>query len=128
MTYALLKCYTFAGVKQDDERVQAAIDWISNHYTLEVNPGFDPLIDPRGGFQGLYYYYQTLAQALNGLQLDSITDVAGKQHDWRSELATKLHDVQLEDGSWINNDAPRWWEGNPDLCTAYALGALKNLR
>ena len=128
MTYALLKCYTFAGVKQDDERVQAAIDWISNHYTLEVNPGFDPLIDPRGGFQGLYYYYQTLAQALNGLRLDSITDVAGKQHDWRSELATKLHDVQLEDGSWINNDAPRWWEGNPDLCTAYALGALKNLR
>ncbi|MFT7516581.1 MAG: squalene-hopene/tetraprenyl-beta-curcumene cyclase [Myxococcota bacterium] len=128
MTYALLKCYTFAGVKQDDSRVQAAIDWISSHYTLEVNPGFDPLIDPRGGFQGLYYYYQTLAQALQGLQLTHITDVAGQQHDWRTELAEKLHDVQLENGSWLNSDAPRWWEGNPDLCTGYALGALKALR
>ncbi|MDP6963854.1 MAG: hypothetical protein QGF46_06790, partial [Planctomycetota bacterium] len=46
MTYAMLKCYTFAGVDKDDPRVQAAIAWISDHYTLEVNPGFDPLIDP----------------------------------------------------------------------------------
>jgi squalene-hopene/tetraprenyl-beta-curcumene cyclase len=128
MTYALLKCYTFAGVKQDDARVQAAISWISDHYTLEINPGFDPLIDPRGGFQGLYYYYQTLAQALNGLQLDTITDVAGVKHQWSDELADKLHDVQLENGSWVNSDAERWWEGNPDLCTGYALGALKELR
>ncbi|MBC8370461.1 MAG: terpene cyclase/mutase family protein [Planctomycetes bacterium] len=128
MTYALLKCYTFAGVKQNDARVEAALEWISDHYTLEVNPGFDPLIDPRGGFQGLYYYYQTLAQALHGLQIESITDVAGEQHDWRKELANKLHSVQLDNGSWVNSDAPRWWEGNPDLCTGYALSALKELR
>lgn len=127
MTYALLKCYLFAGVPKDDPRVIAAVDWIGAHWTLEVNPGFDTMVDPRGGFQGLYYYYLSLAQALNAAGIDVITATGGQQHDWRAELGTKLLSVQREDGSWINEDAPRWWEGNPVLCTAYSLGALKEL-
>lgn len=127
MTYALLKCYLFAGVSKEDPRVKAAVDWISAHWTLEVNPGFDPMIDPRGGFQGLYYYYLSLAQALNAAEIDVITATGGQEHDWRAELGTKLMSVQQEDGHWVNEDAPRWWEGNPVLCTAYALGALKEL-
>lgn len=124
MTYALLKCYLFAGVSKEDPRVQAAVAWIGAHWTLEVNPGFDPMVDPRGGFQGLYYYYLSLAQALDAADITLIEAAGGMQHDWRAELGTKLLALQKEDGHWVNEDAPRWWEGNPVLCTAYALGAL----
>ena len=127
MTYALLKCFVFAGIPSDDPRVVAATEWISAHWTLEVNPGFDPMQDPRGGFQGLYYYYLSVAQALNAAKVDKIITVGGVEHDWRAELAAKLLSLQQTDGHWINEDAPRWWEGNPDLCTAYALGAMKEL-
>jgi squalene-hopene/tetraprenyl-beta-curcumene cyclase len=127
MTYALLKCFTFAGIPAEDPRVAAAIEWISSHWTLEVNPGFDPMKDPRGGFQGLYYYYLSVSQALTAAKVDKIITVGGVEHDWRAELADKLMSLQQEDGHWINNDAPRWYEGNPALCTAYALGAMREL-
>ncbi|MFN9706258.1 MAG: hypothetical protein ACK595_15730 [Planctomycetota bacterium] len=42
MTYALLKSYTLAGVPGDDARVQAAVKWIQENWTLAVNPGADP--------------------------------------------------------------------------------------
>ncbi|MCP4094190.1 MAG: terpene cyclase/mutase family protein [Planctomycetes bacterium] len=127
MTYALLKCFTFAGIPPEDPRVAAAIEWISSHWTLEVNPGFDPMKDPRGGFQGLFYYYLSLSQALTAAKVDKIVTVGGVEHDWRTELADKLMSLQAEDGHWINNDAERWYEGNPALCTAYALGAMREL-
>src|SRR5690606_799169 len=38
MTYALLKSYTLAGVPGDDPRVQAAVQWIQDNWTLAVNP------------------------------------------------------------------------------------------
>ena len=124
MTYALLKCYVFAGLELDDPRVQAAVDWVQRHWTLEVNPGFDTLRDPRAGYQGLYYYYLSLAEALRTVGLDEIVDPSGARHDWRAELTAKLLELQGRDGSWVNDLAERWWEGNPVLCTAYALAAL----
>lgn len=124
MTYALLKCYLFAGLDATDPRVAAAIAWIERNWTVEVNPGFDSLRDPRAAAQGLYYYYLSLAQCLSETGMKFVTTPDGKKHDWRLELQRKLLDVQLEDGSWINEAAPRWWEGNPVLCTGYALNAL----
>lgn len=128
MTYALLKCYGLAGLDAADPRVAAAVEWIQEHWTLEVNPGFDMLHDPRAGFQGLYYYYETLAEALATLKLDQVVTPGGARHDWRAELVETLRRAQREDGSWLNADAPRWWEGNPVLCTAYALNALRAAR
>lgn len=127
MTYALLKCYVFAGLSRDDPRVQAAVGWIRRHWTLEVNPGFDTLKDPRAGFQGLFYYYLSLAEALAAAGLDTVETPDGVRHDWRRELAAKLAELQRPDGSWVNEEATRWWEGNPVLCTAYALNALRVL-
>ncbi len=46
MTYALLKCYVFAGLPKDDPRLQAAFEWCQRNYTLDVNPGFDVALDP----------------------------------------------------------------------------------
>ena len=128
MTYALLKCYHFAGLDAEDPRMQAAVEWIQRHWTLEVNPGFDTLKDPRAGYQGLYYYYLTLAEALGTAGIDRIRTPDGIEHDWRAELAAELAERQRRDGSWLNEGAERWMEGNPVLCTAYALNALQALR
>ncbi len=128
MTYALLKCYVFAGLKPADPRLAAATDWVAKHWTLEVNPGFDSLRDPRAGFQGLYYYYLSLAEALAVSGIDNLTGADRKPHNWRQELVNKLAELQNQDGSWVNQQAERWWEGNPVLCSAYALCALDAAR
>lgn len=115
MTYAGLKSMIYAGVKEDDPRVQAAVKWIKKNYDLDSNPGM--------GDAGLYYYYHTFAKALSALGQDIITDEAGAKHDWRRELIAELASRQREDGSWANDNS-RWLEGDASLCTAYSLLAL----
>jgi prenyltransferase/squalene oxidase-like repeat protein len=123
MTYALVKCYMLAGLPKTDPRVQSAIGWIQKNWTLEENPGFDKSKDPSLSYQGLYYYYETLAEALNAYGEDVLTDGKGAPHRWREELAAKLISLQKPDGSWVNAK-DRWWESSPDLVTAYALLAM----
>ncbi len=115
MTYAGLKSMIYCGVDEDDPRVEAAINWIKQHYDLDSNPGM--------GDAGLYYYYHTFAKALNALGVDTFEDADGKKHDWRQELIAELASRQQANGSWINENS-RWLEGNPDLVTAYSLLAL----
>ncbi|MDP6369543.1 MAG: terpene cyclase/mutase family protein, partial [Planctomycetota bacterium] len=125
MTYALLKGFIFAGLPKDDPRMQAAWEWVREHYTLDVNPGFEQSPDPAAAYQGLFYYFHTMARALDLYGADTITDQNGQVHAWRSELAGRLVAMQSPDnGSWINHNAPRWWEGNPVLATSYALLSL----
>ena len=125
MTYALLKSLIFAGVDAEDPRVQAAWGWIQRNYTLDINPGFEGSSDPLAPYQGLFYYFQTMARTLQLLEVDTLTDAAGVEHQWRSELGGRLLVMQRQDGSWLNANSPRWWEGNPILATAYALQALQ---
>ncbi len=116
MTYAGLKSMIYAGVKEDDPRVRAASNWIKQNYTVTENPGL--------GQQGVYYYHQTFAKALSAMKVDQFEDSTGKKHDWRKELAEHLLNTQSKNGSWVNaND--RWYEGDPNLATAYVLMALK---
>lgn len=115
MTYAGLKSMIHAGVDADDPRVKAAVKWIGRHYDLTKNPGL--------GQEGLYYYYHTMAKALDAAGLDRLVDGKGKSHDWRSELTAELIKRQRPDGSWMNENT-RWLEGEPCLVTAYALLAL----
>jgi len=117
MTYAGLKSMIYAGVKEDDVRVKAATDWIRKFYSVKENPGL--------GEQGLYYYYHTFAKALTVMQQDTLTDDKGVEHDWRRELTEHLMSLQQKNGSWVNN-ADRWYEGDPNLVTAYALLALEH--
>lgn len=120
MTYAGLKSFIYAGLTRDDPRVQAAWRWITNHWTLDDNPG-------TSSQQGLYYYYQTFAKALHAYGADEVTDEKGVRHDWRRELDEKLASLQQPDGSFVNNK-DRWMEGNPELVTAYAVLALQEAR
>lgn len=119
MTYAGLKSMIYAGLKPDDPRVKAATRWISEHYSLDENPGM--------GAAGLYYYYQAFARALAAMQIDQFTDSKGQKHDWRADLVDALAKRQQADGSWVN-ETSRWLEGNPNLVTGYALLALSYAR
>ncbi len=116
MTYAGLKSMLYAGVEKDDPRVKAAMDFIKKTYTLEQNPGM--------GAAGLFYYYHTFAKSLNAAEIDVLTDAAGVEHDWRVELFNLLAAKQADDGSFVNEENPRWMEGDRALVTGYALLAL----
>lgn len=125
MTYALLRGFLFAGLERDDARVQAAWKWITDNYTLDVNPGFTAGSDPAAPYQGLFYYYYSMAKALALYGEEQWTNAAGTEVRWRADLAGRLLAMQRPDGSWVNENSPRWWEGNPVLATAYAVLALE---
>ncbi|MDB5318805.1 MAG: hypothetical protein JWN40_436 [Phycisphaerales bacterium] len=128
MTYAGLKSMIYAGLSKDDPRVKGAWDWIGKTYTVEVNPGF-LTNDPKNGDMsryGLYYYYHTMARALNVYDEPIITDSKGVKHDWRVELTDKLASMQKPDGSWAGEK--KWFEDNGVLTTAYALLALQEIQ
>lgn len=115
MTYAGLKSMIYAGLKPEDPRVKAAFTWVQKFYSIDTNPGL--------GKQGLYYYYHTMARTLSVIGRDVIVDAKGISHDWRKELVEQLAGTQRRNGSWIN-EADRWYEGDPNLVTAYSLMAL----
>lgn len=118
MSYAGLLSLIYADVSKDDPRVKAVKQWLNDNYTLEENPGL--------GEQGLYYYYQVMSKALTAAEIDTLKTKDGKEHDWRTDLATKILNAQREDGSWVNSNA-RWWENEPELVTSYAVMALEQI-
>ncbi|MFT4843789.1 MAG: hypothetical protein ACJA0V_000774 [Planctomycetota bacterium] len=135
MTYALLKSYTLAGIKGDDPRVQAAVKWIQSNWTLASNPGSDPALGEKVKYQGLYYYYMVLAQALNAAEVETVmaaqttTMVSSeKAIDWREALRSQLAKTQQPDGTWINGKNGRWMEDMSLLCTCYSMIALENCK
>ncbi len=116
MTYAGFKSMMYAGLSPDDVRVRAAFDWIRRNFTFQENPGL--------GLQGLYYYYHTMARALNVAQQHEITDTEGDRYNWREEIIRAIVERQREDGSW-KNDADRWLEGEDVMATVYAVLSLQ---
>ena len=120
MTYAGFKSLLYAGLSRDDVRVQRALKWIQQNYTLRHNPNM-PLDQSK---QGLYYFYHAFARALSAWGEDVVEDSLGVPHRWRDELCRTLVALQRDDGSWVN-EADRWYEGNPQLVTAYAILALQ---
>jgi squalene-hopene/tetraprenyl-beta-curcumene cyclase len=116
MTYAGLKSFIHANVDKNDPRVQAAFEWIQKNYTVEENPEL--------GLQGLFYYYHTMAKALNVYGDERVEDDEGVLHNWREDLIVKLCSIQNEDGYWVNSNG-RWWENNKVLVTAYCILALE---
>ena len=124
MTYAGLKSMIYAGLTKDDPRVKAAWDWVTRNWTLDENPGMK-LSGPDAARSGIYYYYHTLAKALNAYDQPVITDAKGAKHDWRVELIDKLATLQKQDGSFVGEK--RWMEDNPVLVTAYMVLALEEV-
>ena len=125
MSYALLKSYLFCGVDRNDPRVRAVVRWCRNNFELEFHPGFDAGDDGTGQFQGLFYYYFSMAKALRAMERREFTDRDGVARDWAVELGDKLLALQRKDGSFLNERNGRWDEDYGFLCTAYAVMALE---
>ncbi len=117
MTYAGLKSMIYAGLDDQDPRVAAAKKFLQSNYAVDSNPGL--------GKSGLYYYYQTMAKALqaNG---EPIFETASGKRNWQVELFSQLQQTQSDNGSWTNEDK-RWMESDPNLVTGYVLLTLANL-
>ncbi len=120
MTYSGYKSMLYCGLTLDDPRMQAAAQWIRRNWTLDHNPN----MPEKQSQEGLFYYYHVFGRALQAMNTDIVIDAAGREHVWRDELARKLHKLQKDDGSWVN-EADRWMEGHPALTTAYAMLALQ---
>jgi len=116
MTYAGLLSFIYANVDKENPRVQAAVKWIQNHYTVDENYGLE--------MQGLYYNYHTMSKALSAYGESTITDAKGIEHDWYEELARKLISLQKPEGYWVNEE-DRWMEADSVVVTAYAVLALE---
>ncbi len=123
MTYAGIKSMIYCGVSKNDPRVKKAYEWVSNNYSLESNPG----MPPQRAAWGLFYYYNTMAKALDALEIDDVKDSKGVSHIWKNELSLTLAKKQSPDGSW-SNPQDRWMEGDPNLVTGFALMALSHAK
>ncbi|MSR31584.1 MAG: hypothetical protein EXR99_08775 [Gemmataceae bacterium] len=123
MTYAGIKSLIYCGVAKDDPRILHAFEWVRNHYTVEVNPG----MPPQRAQWGLFYYYNSMAKALDALGVDEVTDAKGIKHNWRHDLTSAMAKRQGKDGSW-SNPQDRWMEGDPNLVTGFALMALSHAK
>lgn len=118
ISYAGLLSLIYAKLSPDDPRVLAVKEWLGKNYTLEENPNM--------GAEGLYYYYQAMAKALNAAGIDKLPLQDGSLADWRKDLGGKLLTIQRSDGSWVNDNG-RWMESNPILVTAYTVMALQEI-
>jgi squalene-hopene/tetraprenyl-beta-curcumene cyclase len=119
MTYAGIKSMIYCGVGKEDPRYKKALEWVSNNYTLDANPGMPKELATRG----LYYYYHTMSKTLSVMEVEEFTDSAGKKHNWKADLIAALGKRQKENGSWINEN-DRWMEGEPNLVAGYCLMTL----
>jgi len=118
ISYAGLLSLVYAQLTPDDPRVVAVKEWLGKNYTVEENPQM--------GAEGLYYYYQVMAKAMNAAGIDKLKLADGTEADWRKDLGGKLLSSQREDGSWFNDNG-RWMESNPILVTAYTVMALEEI-
>jgi len=118
MTSAGLLALLFAGVDRNDPRIQAADRWIQANYTLDINPG-----TTENAAQ--YSYYNVFSKAMAAYGQPAVVDTAGNSHNWRNALVAKRVGLQDADGSWVNKQSKRWWEGDPNPCTAWSLIALE---
>jgi squalene-hopene/tetraprenyl-beta-curcumene cyclase len=115
MSYSGFKSLVYAGLKNDDPRVKAVLDWVGKNYSVKENPGV--------GTAGLFYYYNAFGAALAASGLAEVVDDQGAKHDWRKDLSEELIARQNADGSWTNSNR-QWFENDPNLATAFALLAL----
>jgi squalene-hopene/tetraprenyl-beta-curcumene cyclase len=117
MGYAGLLSFIYADIKPGDPRVKSVKEWLAANYSVTENPGI--------GSEGLYYYYHTMAKALNTAGMDFVETPQGRKN-WRADLAKQLFNLQHEDGSWANENG-RWMEKDSVLVTTYAVLALEHI-
>ena len=111
MTGAGIWGLLLSNVPKTDERVVAAINWATNHYTWDTNPGYG---------SRPYYYYLSMSKALTMYGKPVING-----HDWYQELYNKIAGMQIDAGSGKGYWSTSAEDYNPDLTTAYAVLSLQ---
>jgi squalene-hopene/tetraprenyl-beta-curcumene cyclase len=117
---ALLRC----GLPRDSPRVQAAYQWLENHFSVSNNPGAFPS-DREVLRNATYFYYcWSLAHALTAMGVEEVRTEEGSLR-WAEVLAEELIRRQQDDGLWINRftDAR---EDDPFVATSLAAAALSH--
>jgi squalene-hopene/tetraprenyl-beta-curcumene cyclase len=122
MSYALLKSYAFCKLDRRDARVRALVSWLDANYDVTKNPGMTG-DKPNAEYAGLFYYYLTMARALQAAG-DVLSTKEGTPRPWKRDLAEHLVALQKEDGAWTNDRNGEFWENVPVLATAYSVGTL----
>jgi len=122
MTYAGLLALVYARIDRTDVRVRSAFQWSAEHWSLQENPGM--------GNDGLFFFYNVLARALDAYGADMVPRPDDQLIDWRNELVQRLLALQRIDpqtghGFWVN-DSGRFWESDRVLVTAFSLLALQD--
>ena len=115
-TLAGVLSFTYANLKKGDPRLDAALQWIRERYTVDENPGM--------GQKTVYYYYMVLAKALAAAGEPTLTDSRGRSHPWREELSRKLISLQHNEGFWVNPVKDEW-QDNKVLVTSFVLSAIE---
>jgi hypothetical protein len=109
-----LKCCNAAASDDSGQRIRRALNWLSNHFTVEQNP---IRIQMRRNSAGMwhYYYLWDLADACRLTGQRVVGD-----HDWYREGAAFLcrDEVQQADGGWRGEAAV---EADPNIATSFAL-------
>ncbi len=125
MSYALLKSYLFCGLDRNDPRVKAVVAWCQRNFDLDRHPGFPTGKGGNESYQGLYYYYLSMAKCLRVYGDLEFETGGGTRVNWAEAMIEKLLALQREDGGWVNDRNGRWQEGSEALCTLYALQAIE---
>jgi squalene-hopene/tetraprenyl-beta-curcumene cyclase len=123
MTYDGIKTYIYAGLRRDSPEVKTAVDWIRRNYSVEAHPGFPFDPEKLTHQRGLYYYYFTMARALDACGERPLVTPDGRPRDWPVELGEQLLKTMRVSKAWLNEN-PAWYEGDPVLVTGYVLGVL----
>ncbi|HEY2840373.1 MAG TPA: hypothetical protein VGJ26_14550 [Pirellulales bacterium] len=112
------------GVKANDARAAAAIDWLARQDKVDVVPGFaapesegEDEPDGASAAEGLrFYYYAALARVIRAYP-------EAKFAERKTELIAEIIRRQRPDGSWQNaNNVMR--EDDPLIATSLAIAAL----
>jgi hypothetical protein len=102
------------------ERIERAVQWLVDHPSVEIVPGFDDLPPELGWRDGLRFYYaQSLARVLTLLPEAIARDRAEKMARW-------LLKEQAAGGQWRNASA-RMREDDPLISTPFCVTALVEL-
>ncbi|PCJ58266.1 MAG: hypothetical protein COA79_13490 [Planctomycetota bacterium] len=117
MTYAGILSMIYADLGKDDPRVKGAMEWVSKNFNLTNNVNL--------GQKGLYYYYVTMAKALDAYGQEKIFTDDGNIHYWAKEMIDVIISKQRKDGGFKNTKEDMWLEGDEVLVTAYMLKTMK---
>jgi hypothetical protein len=115
----MLACGQLLGNRENRDRLEAALRWISDHRDIERVPGFKDRGEGSWSEGLRFYYWQSLAAVLPSLPFEARVNMTRQFRD-------TLADTQSADGFWKNDNA-RMREDDPLIATSFALIALGSI-